>query len=139
MILSNLAIMEALKKGLFSVTPPPQGDVSAAPFNTSALDLRLGSEINIPATGGNPIQLDLSQGRIAPFLAKHCEKKILAKDQPYSLQPNRFILANTLETVSFPLDTADGTVLAARVEGKSSFARCGLLVHFTAPNDSCGV
>jgi dCTP deaminase len=24
-------------------------------------------------------------------------------------------------------------VLAARIEGRSSFARCGLLVHFTAP------
>jgi dCTP deaminase len=29
-------------------------------------------------------------------------------------------------------------VLAARVEGKSSFARCGLIVHFTAPTIHAG-
>lgn len=29
-------------------------------------------------------------------------------------------------------------VLAARIEGKSSFARCGLLVHFTAPTVHAG-
>lgn len=28
--------------------------------------------------------------------------------------------------------------LAARVEGRSSFARCGLLVHFTAPTIHAG-
>jgi dCTP deaminase len=28
--------------------------------------------------------------------------------------------------------------LAARVEGKSSYARCGLLVHFTAPTIHAG-
>jgi dCTP deaminase len=28
--------------------------------------------------------------------------------------------------------------LAARIEGKSSFARCGLLVHFTAPTVHAG-
>ena len=42
------------------------------------------------------------------------------------------MLAKTQEKVSFPL-LANTPCLAARVEGKSSFARCGLLVHFTAP------
>jgi dCTP deaminase len=138
MILSNLAIIEALAKGHFSVDPSPGTDASAAPFNTSALDLRLGREINIPDTAGSPIQLDLRNGGIARFLAQHCNTKTITEDQPYSLQPHRFILANTLERVSFPLETSDGTVLAARVEGKSSFARCGLLVHFTAPTIHAG-
>src|SRR2546423_9049816 len=31
-----------------------------------------------------------------------------------------------------------GGTLAARIEGKSSFARCGLLIHFTAPTVHAG-
>jgi dCTP deaminase len=31
-----------------------------------------------------------------------------------------------------------GQSLAARIEGKSSLARCGLLVHFTAPTVHAG-
>ena len=42
------------------------------------------------------------------------------------------MLGRTLERVSLPL--VEGKVcLAARIEGKSSRARVGLLVHFTAP------
>ena len=33
---------------------------------------------------------------------------------------------------------AGQTSLAARVEGKSSYARCGVLVHFTAPTIHAG-
>jgi dCTP deaminase len=32
-----------------------------------------------------------------------------------------------------------GPWLAARVEGRSSYARCGLLVHFTAPTIHAGI
>lgn len=139
MILSNVAIIEALDKGLFFVDPRPGGEPSAPPFNTSAIDLRLGTEVNIPKTGHAPIQLDLRKGGIARFLADHCETRTIAEDQPYSLAPNRFILTNTLETVSLPLNaSSEGIVLAGRVEGKSSLARCGLLVHFTAPTIHAG-
>lgn len=42
------------------------------------------------------------------------------------LKPSDFILASTTESVSIPND------LVAKVEGKSSWARMGLLVHVTA-------
>ncbi len=42
------------------------------------------------------------------------------------LHPGEFVLGSTLETVSLPDD------LAARVEGKSSLGRLGLLTHATA-------
>lgn len=139
MILSNVAILEALSKGLFSVEPLSGNDPSAAPFNTSALDLRLGSEINVPRTGDAPFQLDLRKPGIAGLLAKHCEVRRLDEDQPYSLRPNKFVLATTMERVAFPIDPdAEKVTLAARVEGKSSLARCGLLVHFTAPTIHAG-
>ena len=120
MILSNIAIIEALDRGCFAVDPHPGKEPSAAPFNTSALDLRLGNEVNIPKTGAAPIQLDLRKSGIARFLADHRETRTITEDQPYSLKPNRFVLTNTREKVSFPLSTPDGTGLAGRVEGKSS-------------------
>lgn len=47
------------------------------------------------------------------------------------LDQGAFILAQTKEVVGFP--KVAGKVLAGRIEGRSSFARTGLLVHFTAP------
>ena len=45
---------------------------------------------------------------------------------PVSIRPGEFILASTQETVSIP------ATLVGQVEGKSSWARRGLLVHVTA-------
>lgn len=45
---------------------------------------------------------------------------------PVSIRPGEFILASTQETVGIP------ATLVGKVEGKSSWARRGLLVHVTA-------
>ncbi|THV41836.1 dCTP deaminase [Glycomyces buryatensis] len=50
----------------------------------------------------------------------------VAGDEPFVLHPGEFVLASTLEVVSLPDD------LAARLEGKSSLGRLGLLTHSTA-------
>jgi dCTP deaminase len=47
-------------------------------------------------------------------------------DEPFILHPGEFVLGSTHEEVSLPDD------LAARVEGKSSLGRLGLLTHATA-------
>ena len=47
-------------------------------------------------------------------------------DEPFILHPGEFVLGSTYEEVSLPSD------LAARVEGKSSLGRLGLLTHATA-------
>jgi dCTP deaminase len=47
-------------------------------------------------------------------------------DQPFVLHPGEFVLGSTLEEVG--LDES----IAARIEGKSSLGRLGLLVHSTA-------
>lgn len=65
------------------------------------------------------------------------ETQQLTSDHPFVLRPNRLVLGRTLEKVSLPI-TADGQALAARVEGKSSYACCGLLIHFTAPTIHAG-
>jgi len=47
-------------------------------------------------------------------------------DQPFILHPGEFVLGSTLERVRLPDD------LVARLEGKSSLGRLGLLIHSTA-------
>jgi dCTP deaminase len=46
--------------------------------------------------------------------------------QPFILHPGEFVLGQTLERVTLPND------LVARLEGKSSLGRLGLLIHSTA-------
>jgi dCTP deaminase len=46
--------------------------------------------------------------------------------EPFILHPGEFVLGSTLERVSLPND------LVARLEGKSSLGRLGLLIHSTA-------
>ncbi|HJA03783.1 MAG TPA: dCTP deaminase [Candidatus Microbacterium stercoravium] len=50
----------------------------------------------------------------------------VAADEPFILHPGEFVLASTFETVTLPDD------VAARLEGKSSLGRLGLLTHSTA-------
>jgi dCTP deaminase len=47
-------------------------------------------------------------------------------DEPFILHPGEFVLGSTHEVVTLPDD------IAARVEGKSSLGRLGLLTHATA-------
>jgi dCTP deaminase len=48
------------------------------------------------------------------------------QDEPFVLHPGEFVLGSTYEVVTLPTD------LAARLEGKSSLGRLGLLTHSTA-------
>jgi deoxycytidine triphosphate deaminase len=48
------------------------------------------------------------------------------RDEPFILHPGEFVLGSTFEVVTMPDD------LAARLEGKSSLGRLGLLTHSTA-------
>jgi dCTP deaminase len=50
----------------------------------------------------------------------------VADEEPFILHPGEFVLGQTLEWVELPDD------LVARLEGKSSLGRLGLLIHSTA-------
>ncbi|TYD00326.1 dCTP deaminase [Arthrobacter echini] len=50
----------------------------------------------------------------------------VAPDEAFVLHPGEFVLGSTYETVTLPHD------VAARLEGKSSLGRLGLLTHSTA-------
>jgi dCTP deaminase len=50
----------------------------------------------------------------------------IVDDEPFILHPGEFVLGSTLERVALPDD------VVARLEGKSSLGRLGLLIHSTA-------
>jgi dCTP deaminase len=50
----------------------------------------------------------------------------ITDDEPFVLHPGEFVLGSTFERVALPDD------LVARLEGKSSLGRLGLLIHSTA-------
>jgi len=67
-----------------------------------------------------------------PFIDPALEQPDLTRmvqakgDEPFILHPGEFVLGSTYEAVTLPDD------IAARLEGKSSLGRLGLLTHSTA-------
>src|SRR6516164_10532146 len=66
-----------------------------------------------------------------PYIDVKAEQEDLTEmvevgDEPFILHPGEFVLGSTLERVRLPDD------LVARLEGKSSLGRMGLLIHSTA-------
>lgn len=141
MILSNVSIHEALDNGWLIIDPEPtprqpgEGG-SKCPYQTSAVDLTLGTEISY-FKEGLAVNIDLRKGDFKTLFGQNSETRLLSEEQPFVLKPGKLVLGKTREWVSLPI-LHDATSLAARVEGKSSFARCGLLVHFTAPTVHAG-
>ena len=54
------------------------------------------------------------------------EEVVIAGDEPFVIHPGEFALGRTSEYVEIPDD------VVARIEGKSSLGRLGLIVHATA-------
>ena len=136
MILSNIEIQKAIDEGRLLITPDPQPrspEYSDCPYDTTAVDLHLANALSVPRSGA--FNYDLSQGGIATFLARNSDHLVIPSTG-YVLRPHLFVLGRTQERITLPIIA--GQTLAARIEGKSSFARCGLLVHFTAPTVHAG-
>jgi dCTP deaminase len=142
MILSNVEIQRALDKKRLIIDPEPLPRMPGAdgidcPYQTSAVDLRLGNEIAY-LKGKLPFNVNLARGGFATLFGPHSSRQTLTKEQPFVLEPGRLVLGKTLERIELPIVRKDRNCLAARIEGKSSYARCGLLVHFTAPTIHAG-
>jgi dCTP deaminase len=133
-VLSNLAILRALDAGRLRIEPRPTPgpDAPGSPFNASSVDLRLASELRVPKRNMS-LTFDLRQGNIAETLDSICEPYEMGASG-FLLEPHQFVLGRTIELVALPA----GGGLAARIEGRSSFARTGLLIHFTAPTIHAG-
>jgi dCTP deaminase len=86
----------------------------------ASVDLKLGSSFRV--FHNHKIQtIDLAEPPSG--LTEHVE---VGDDEPFVIHPGEFVLGRTEERVEIPDD------VVARIEGKSSLGRLGLIVHATA-------
>ena len=114
-VLSDRSIREAIAEGRLGLEPFDQAAVQPA-----SIDLRLGREFRV-FRNWRYSYIDPREPQ--PDLTEVVE---IGEHEPFILHPGEFVLARTEETVTLPDD------IVARVEGKSSNGRLGLLVHATA-------
>ncbi len=137
MILSNVEVHKALDDGRLIISPEPLPRAPSigqkhCPYDTHTVDLKLSTEIVVPIPGA--FTYDLTRpGSLAELINRNSTKYEISRVQPFTLEPNKFVLGKTVERIELPIDPEGSTCLAARIEGKSSRARTGMLVHFTAP------
>jgi dCTP deaminase len=141
MILSNVAVHKALDAGDIVIEPEPSPRFSSllqpkSPYDTTAVNLRLSRFLSV-CKQPQPFAFDLRKPGLPSLLDKVYEPLEMDEAGGYSLKPGTFVLGSTVEIVTLPI-RPKRPVYAARVEGRSSFARCGLLIHFTAPTIHAG-
>lgn len=115
MVLSDRTIRDKLNQGSIIIRPLGEGCIQPA-----SVDVHLDRQVlvfrnnRVPYVDirSNPEQLT--------------EMVVIGDDDPFMLHPGEFVLGSTLEHVELPAD------LVARLEGKSSLGRIGLLIHSTA-------
>src|SRR3954462_9239897 len=115
MILSDRTIREELAAGRIVIDPVDDGDVQP-----SSVDLHLDRYFRVFRNHTmRVIHVKEDQEELTELVE-------IVEDDPFILHPGEFVLGATAERVKLPTD------LVARLEGKSSLGRLGLLIHSTA-------
>jgi dCTP deaminase len=114
-VLSDRTIKEELAAGRLVIDPLDEADIQP-----SSVDLRLDRVFRIFRVTRRPF-VDVREP-----MEDLTEVVTIEDEEPFIVQPGTFVLGTTLETITLPDD------LVARVDGKSSLGRLGLLVHATA-------
>ena len=115
MVLSDRTIREEMAKGRIVIRPLGEGCVQPA-----SVDIHLDRNILVFRNNRVPyIDVRVINDRLTDMVT-------MGDDDPFMLHPGEFVLGSTLEHVEVPDD------LVARLEGKSSLGRIGLLIHSTA-------
>jgi dCTP deaminase len=115
MILSDLTIREEIAAGRIGIEP-----FDEACIQPSSVDLHVDAQFRVFANSRYPY-IDVK--REMPDLT---ELVSVPEGEPFILHPGEFVLGSTRERVRIPDD------MVARLEGKSSLGRLGLLIHSTA-------
>jgi dCTP deaminase len=114
MILTRDVILREIASGRLAVDPLASDQVGPA-----SIDLHLGDEIRVMEGGPAKIVLDDD----ADFRAV---TTLRALDGPYELKPGETIHAITRERIRLPPD------VGGWLEGRSRYARLGLMIHVTS-------
>ena len=115
MVLSDRTIREEIDKGRIVVDPLGEGCIQPA-----SVDVHLSDQILVFRNSMRPY-IDIRKD-----MSDLTEMVKTTYDEPFILHPREFVLGSTLENIEVPDD------LVARIEGKSSLGRIGLLIHSTA-------
>ena len=115
MVLSDRTIARLLEEGRIEIDP-----YDAALLQPSSVDVRVDRMFRVFHNARYPY-IDVKQPQ------EDLTELVEVEDgRPFILHPGEFVLGSTLERVRLPDD------LVARLEGKSSLGRLGLLIHSTA-------
>src|SRR5256714_15437481 len=114
MILSDRTIREEIDAGRILIDP-----FDPSCIQPSSIDLHVDGSFRVFHNARHPY-IDVKEEQ--PDLTELIE----VEKEPFILHPGEFVLGSTLERVALPDD------LVARLEGKSSLGRLGLLIHSTA-------
>ncbi len=114
-VLSDRTIKEELAAGRLVIDPLDEDDIQP-----SSVDLHLDRVFRIFRVTRRPY-VDVRQP-----MEDLTELVSIEDVEPFIIQPGTFVLGSTLESVTLPND------IVARVDGRSSLGRLGLLVHATA-------
>jgi dCTP deaminase len=114
-VLSDRSIREELAAGRLVIEP-----LDADCIQPSSVDLRLDRVFRVFREGDFP-PIDVREP--CDDLTEAVE---IGDDKPFFIHPGEFVLASTLESITLPDD------LVARLDGRSSLGRLGLLIHATA-------
>ncbi len=115
MVLSDRSIREEIEAGQLAIEPL---DLSC--IQPSSVDLHLDRVFRVFRIHRRPY-IDVSQP-----MDDLTERVEIAEEEPFVMSPGEFVLANTLESITLPDN------IVARLDGKSSLGRLGLLIHATA-------
>mgnify|MGYP001571345112 CR=1 FL=1 len=121
MILSDRDIKKSIKEGRIAVISP-EGDHEKN-IHASSMDLRLGKWFKVYEHSKFPVLDPLKMDSFAG-LTKLVE--ITNPEEPFIVHPGDFVLGVTMESVKL------GNDIVARVEGRSSIGRLGIIIHSTA-------
>ena len=115
MVLSDRTIRRLLAEGAIAIDPYDE-----ALLQPSSVDVRVDRYFRVFHNARYPY-IDVREPQ--EDLTELVE---VEEEQPFILHPGEFVLGSTLERITLPDD------LVARLEGKSSLGRLGLLIHSTA-------
>ena len=115
MVLSDATIARLLAEGRIEIDPYDE-----ALLQPSSVDVRVDRLFRVFHNNRYPfIDVKVEQSELTELVE-------VDDLHPFVLHPGEFVLGSTLERVALPDD------LVARLEGKSSLGRLGLLIHSTA-------
>ncbi len=125
MILSDRDIKKALNTGKIKISPKPD---LVSQLGSCTLDLRLGNVYRVFNHSKTPY-LDPRNPKTLRDVTTEITVTI---NEAFTLHPGEFILAATKEYIEMPDE------LSARLEGRSSIGRLGVVVHSTAASIDAG-